>query len=232
MQPMIAWAKPKGSCGTRMPAPPFFDEDAGYHRTSRRAAGNRTHVSKAENRIERAIRTPQRTKTAVWIKTRTAAPSGLGKSQFSTFDDSADPWKDIADGKVVHLSDNAARRIFDKNDGIAVFPRLSCVDSTPMSVATPPERLSGYRGGATANPALFHERRPHWRLVTRMSPGFAKPSSKSLKFQESAGRMAKWPIDRLSQGVFEILGEAYIHENNWRACFTKCICKSANSETD
>ena len=51
-------------------------------------------------------------------------------------------------------------------------------------------------------------------------------------FRKAAGRHGEWPIDRLSQGVFEILGEAYIHENNWRACFTKCVCKLAANLRD
>src|SRR6202042_2947729 len=63
MQPMIAWAKPKGSCGTRMPAPPFSTRMPANIEPSRRAAGNRAHVSKAANRTERAIRTPQRANT-------------------------------------------------------------------------------------------------------------------------------------------------------------------------
>jgi hypothetical protein len=63
MQPMIARAKPKGSCGTRMPAPPFSTRMPAIIEPSRRAAGNRAHVSKAANRTERAIRTPQRANT-------------------------------------------------------------------------------------------------------------------------------------------------------------------------
>ena len=51
-------------------------------------------------------------------------------------------------------------------------------------------------------------------------------------FRKAAGRHGEWPIDRLSQGVFEILGEAYIHENDWRACFTKCVCKLAANPRD
>src|SRR5258708_1078668 len=63
MQPMIAWAKPNGSWGTRMPAPPFSTRMPAIIEPSRRAAVNRPHVSKAANRTERETRTPQRTKT-------------------------------------------------------------------------------------------------------------------------------------------------------------------------
>src|SRR6202020_1466203 len=48
------------------------------------------------------------------------------KRESGTFADPAYPWKDVADGKVVHLGGQAARGIFGKNDGIAVFPCLSC----------------------------------------------------------------------------------------------------------
>ena len=63
MQPTTAWAKPKGSCGTRMPAFPFSTRMPANIEPSRRAAGSRAHVSKAANRTERAIRTPQRANT-------------------------------------------------------------------------------------------------------------------------------------------------------------------------
>src|SRR6202035_1933012 len=46
-------------------------------------------------------------------------------------------------------------------------------------------------------------------------------------FRKAAGRHGEWPIDRLSQGVFEILGEAYIHENDWRACFAEGVRERA-----
>src|SRR6202041_4001550 len=75
-----------------------------------------------KERLER----PSERIRAVWIRTRTAAPSGLRKVQFRAFDNPADPWKNIVDGKVVHFGGHAARRIFGKNDGIAVFPCLSC----------------------------------------------------------------------------------------------------------
>src|SRR5258707_9280736 len=69
---------------------------------------------------------PSERRRAVWIRTWTAAPSGPRKIQFRAFDNPADPWKNIVDGKVVHFGGHAARRIFGKNDGIAVFPCLSC----------------------------------------------------------------------------------------------------------
>src|SRR5260370_30886239 len=75
-----------------------------------------------KERLER----PSERIRAVWIKTWTAARSGLRDSKISTFDDPADPWKDVADSKVVHLGGHSARRIFGKNDGIAAFPCLSC----------------------------------------------------------------------------------------------------------
>src|SRR5260370_36031662 len=75
-----------------------------------------------KERLER----PSERIRAVWIKTWTAARSGLRDSKISTFHDPADPWKDVADSKGVHLGGHAARRIFGKNDGIAVFPCLSC----------------------------------------------------------------------------------------------------------
>jgi len=74
---------------------------------------------------ERSERPSERIR-AVWIRTWTSAPSGLRKREISTFDDPADPWKGVADSKVVHLGGQAARGIFGKNDGIAVFPCLSC----------------------------------------------------------------------------------------------------------
>jgi hypothetical protein len=40
-------------------------------------------------------------------------------------------------------------------------------------------------------------------------------------FRKAAGRHGEWPIDGLSQGVFEIPGETYIHENDRRACFAE-----------
>src|ERR1700735_4548533 len=69
---------------------------------------------------------PSERTLAVWIKTWTATLSGLRKREISTFDDPADPWEDVADSKVVHLGGHGARGIFGKNDGIAVFPCLSC----------------------------------------------------------------------------------------------------------
>src|SRR6266481_8191401 len=46
-------------------------------------------------------------------------------------------------------------------------------------------------------------------------------------FGKAARWCGEWPIDRLSQGVFEILGEANIHEHDRRACFAKRVCKRA-----
>src|SRR5580704_17990382 len=58
-----------------------------------------TQRTEPKERLER----PSERIRAVWIKTWTAALSGLRKREISTFDDPADPWKDVADGKVVHL---------------------------------------------------------------------------------------------------------------------------------
>jgi hypothetical protein len=46
-------------------------------------------------------------------------------------------------------------------------------------------------------------------------------------FGKAARRCGEGLIDRLPQGVFEILGEAYIHENDRRACFAKGIRERA-----
>src|ERR1700721_1255207 len=69
---------------------------------------------------------PSGRRLAAWIETWTATLSGLRKREIGTFDDPADPWKDVADSKVVHLGGQAAGGIFGKNDEIAVFPCLSC----------------------------------------------------------------------------------------------------------
>src|ERR1700679_986982 len=61
MQPTTACAKLKGSSGTRMPAPPFSTRMPANIEPSRRAAGSRAHVSKAENKTERAPKTPKGT---------------------------------------------------------------------------------------------------------------------------------------------------------------------------
>src|ERR1700688_1041374 len=46
-------------------------------------------------------------------------------------------------------------------------------------------------------------------------------------FGKAARRCGEGLIDRLPQGVFEILGEANIHENDRRPCFTKRVRKHA-----
>ena len=46
-------------------------------------------------------------------------------------------------------------------------------------------------------------------------------------FRKAARRHGKRLIDRLPQGVFEILGEAYIHENDRRPCFAEDVRERA-----
>src|ERR1700726_2583896 len=113
MQPMIAWAKPKGSCGTRMPASPFSTRMPANIEPSRRAAGNGPMLARQRTEPKERLERPSERIRAVWIRTWTAAPSGPRKIQFRAFDNPADPWKNIVDGKVVHFGGHAARRIFD-----------------------------------------------------------------------------------------------------------------------
>jgi len=61
-----------------------------------------------------------------------------------------------------------------------------------------------------------------------MSPGFANPSINSLKFSgKPPSGAGEGLIDRLPQGVFEILGEAYIHEHDRRPCFAEGVRERA-----
>ena len=46
-------------------------------------------------------------------------------------------------------------------------------------------------------------------------------------FGKAARRCGEGLIDRLPQGVFEILGEAYIHENDGRPCFAEGVRERA-----
>ena len=46
-------------------------------------------------------------------------------------------------------------------------------------------------------------------------------------FGKAARRCGEGLIDRLPQGVFEILGEAYIHENDRRPCFAEGVRERA-----
>src|SRR3984957_14623788 len=176
---------------------------------------------------------PSERTLAVWIKTWTAALSGLRKREISTFDDPADPWKDVADSKVVHLGGHAARGIFGKNDGIAVFPCLSCrrLDADVRCDASQSDCLD--TAAAQLQIQLCSMKGAPLALGDENVARLCQTSKQLAEiFRKAAGRHAELPIDRLSQGVFEILGEAYIHENNWRACFTKCVCKLAANLRD
>jgi len=164
----------------------------------------------------------------VWIKTRTAAPSGLGKSQFSTFDDSADNWKDYcrwqscASQRTCRSSHLRQERWHSRvPTPVVPLTRLLC------SLRRPPERLSGYRAAQLQIQLCSMKGAPLALGDENVARLCQTIKQLAEIFRKAAGRHGEWPIDRLSQGVFEILGEAYIHENNWRACFTKCVCKLA-----
>ena len=164
----------------------------------------------------------------MWIKTWTATLSGLRKREISTFDDPADPWKDVADSKVVHLGGQAARGIFGKNDGIAVFPCLSCrrLDAHVRCDAsqndcldTAAAQLQIQLRAMEGTPLALGDKNVTWlcQSIDQLAEIFGK----------AARRCGEGLIDRLPQGVFEILGEAYIHENDRRACFAKGIRERA-----
>src|SRR6202030_1281234 len=228
MQPMIARAKPKGSCGTKMPASPFSTRMPAIIEPSRRAAGNRAHVSKAANRIERAIRTPQRANTGNVAKDMDGTLSAMRKREISTFDDPADPWKDVADSKVVHLRGHGARGIFGKNDGIAVFPCLSCrrLDADVRCDASQNDCLD------TAAAQLQIQLRAMEGAPLALGDENVARLRQSIDqlaeiFGKAARRCGEGLIDRLPQGVFEILGEAYIHEHDGRPCFAEGVRERA-----
>src|SRR5580698_5406236 len=165
---------------------------------------------------------------AVWIKTWTAALSGLRKRQISTFDDPADPWKDVANSKVVQLGGQAARGIFGKNDGIAVFPCLSC------------RRLDAHVGCDACQNDSLDTAAAQLQIQLRAMEGtplalgdenVARPCQSIDQLAEIFGKAARrcgeGLIDRLPQGVFEILGEANIDENDRRPCFAEGIRERA-----
>src|ERR1700744_1294497 len=173
-----------------------------------------------KERLER----PSERIQAVWIRTRTAAPSGPRKIQFRAFDDPADPWKDVADSKVVHLGGHGARGIFGKNDGIAVFPCLSCrrLDAYVRCDAsqndcldTAATQLQIQLRAIEGAPLTFGDKNVAWlcQSIDQLAEIFRK----------AARRCGEGLIDRLPQDVFEILGEAYIHDNDRRPCFAEGV---------
>src|ERR1700728_3664776 len=171
---------------------------------------------------------PNERTRAVWIKTWTATLSGLRKREISTFDDPADPWKGVADSKVVHLGRQAARGIFGKNDGIAVFPCLSCrrLDADVRCDASQNDCLD------TAASQLQIQLRAMEGAPLALGDENVARLCQSIDqlaeiFGKAARRCGEGLIDRLPQGVFEILGEAYIHEHDRRPCFAEGVRERA-----
>src|SRR5258708_15514243 len=176
---------------------------------------------------------PSERTLAVWIKTWTAALSGLRKREISTLGGPADPWKDVADSKGVHLGGHGARGILGKNDGIAVFPCLSCrrLDAYVRCDARQNDCMD------TAAAQLQIQLRAMKGAPLALGDENVARLCQTIKqlaeiFRKAAGRCGEGLIDRLPQGVFEILGEAYIHEHDRRACFAKCVCKLAANLRD
>lgn len=97
----------------------------------------------------------------------------------------------------------------------------------PCSLRRLPERLSGYRGGAVADPLRAMEGAPLAlgdKNVARLCQSIDQLAE---IFGKAARRCGEGLIDRLPQGVFEILGEAYIHENDGRPCFAEGVRERA-----
>ena len=101
-------------------------------------------------------------------------------------------------------------------------------NSTPMFVATPPKNdcldtaaaqlQIQFRAMEGAPLALGDEN------VARLCQSIDQLAE---IFGKAARRCGEGLIDRLPQGVFEILGEAYIHENDRRPCFAEGVRERA-----
>src|SRR3984957_9680193 len=171
---------------------------------------------------------PSGRRLAAWIETWTATLSGLRKREIGTFDDAADPWKDVPERKVVHLGEQAAGSVFGKNDGIAVFPCLSCrrLDAHVRCDASQNDCLD------TAAAQLQIQLRAMEGTPLALGDENVARLCQSIDqlaeiFGKAARRCGEGLIDRLPQGVFEILGEAYIHDNDRRPCFAEGVRKHA-----
>ena len=128
----------------------------------------------------------------------------------------------------MHLGGQAARGIFGKNDGIAVFPCLSCrrLDAHVRCDASQNDCLD------TAAAQLQIQLRAMEGTPLALGDENVARLCQSIDqlaeiFGKAARRCGEGLIDRLPQGVFEILGEAYIHDNDRRPCFAEGVRERA-----